>query len=147
LDELIRAALHGAPAGAMSVPRPDDGQPLTMLVSSVRGRDVDRFAALTMPDAAVLLFIIDPANRAGIPVAWIMDSYGLTKAEAKVALAASSGLTIPETANRMRVSRNTVKTHLGRIFAKTGTSRQSELAGLMSSIGLVGAEGKIPLGD
>jgi DNA-binding CsgD family transcriptional regulator len=144
LDELIRAALRGAPAGAMSVPRPDDGQPLTVLASSVRGRDIGRFADLRMPDAAVLLFIIDPANRAGIPISWVMDSYGLTKTEAKVALAASSGLTIPETAKSLGVSQNTIKTHLGRVFAKTGTGRQSELARLMTSIGLVSADGRTP---
>ena len=126
----------------MSVPRPSDGDLLTILVSSVRGRDIDRFADLRMSDAAVLLFIVDPANRAGIPVSWIMDSYGLTRAEAKVALAASSGLTIPETATRAGVSENTIKTHLRRVYAKTGTTRQSELARLMASVGLFSADKK-----
>src|SRR5262249_36524473 len=106
LGELIRMALRGAPAASMSVPRPSDGQLLAILVSSVRGGDVGRFADLSMPDAAVLLFIIDPANRAGIPLPWIMDAYGLTPAEAKVALAASSGLTIPEVALQLGLSPN-----------------------------------------
>jgi DNA-binding CsgD family transcriptional regulator len=142
LDELIRGAMRGAPAGAMSIPQPNDGRLLTVLVSRVRGRDIDRFADFRMPDAAVLMFIVDPANRAGIPVSWMMDSYGLTKAEAKVALAASSGLTIPETAGQLGVSQNTIKTHLRRVFAKTGTSRQSELARLTATIGLLNADGK-----
>jgi DNA-binding CsgD family transcriptional regulator len=124
----------------MSVPRPNDGQLVTILVSSVRGQDIGRFADLSMPDAAVLLFIIDPANRAGIPMSWIMDGYGLTQAEAKVALAASSGLGVPETASRLGVSPNTIKTHLRRVFAKTGTSRQTELVRLMASIGLLRAD-------
>lgn len=140
LDEMIRLALCGAPTGSMSVPRPSDGQLLTILVSSVRGRDVGRFAELSMPDAAVLLFIIDPANRSGVPVAWIVDAYGLTPAEAKVALCAASGATIPETARHLNVSPNTIKTHLRKVFAKTGTSRQIELARLMASIGLLGGE-------
>jgi DNA-binding CsgD family transcriptional regulator len=144
LDELIGAAMRGAPAAAMSVPRPSDGHLLTVLVSSVRGRDIDRFADFRMPDAAVLLFIVDPANRAGIPVSWMMDGYGLTNAEARVALAASSGLTIPETANRLGVSENTIKTHLRRVFAKTGTSRQSELARLTAALRLVSAGTKAP---
>src|SRR5262249_17735737 len=116
-----------------------DGSLLTILVSSVRGRDVGRFADLSLPDAAVLLFIIDPANRAGIPLPWVMDGYGLTPAEARVALAASSGLTVPETAYQLGLSRNTIKTHLRKVFAKTGTSRQTELARLMASIGLLSA--------
>jgi DNA-binding CsgD family transcriptional regulator len=144
LGELIRAALGGAPAGSMSVPRPSDGRLLTILVSPVRGRDVGRFSDLGMRDAAVLLFIVDPANRAGIPMSWIMEGYGLTQAEAKVALAASSGLNIPETANRLGVSINTIKTHLRRVFAKTGTSRQTELARLIASIGLLRSDGSTP---
>jgi DNA-binding CsgD family transcriptional regulator len=94
-----------------------------------------------MPDAAALLFIVDPANRADIPLAWIMDAYGLTQAEARVALVAASGATIPETALRLNVSPNTVKTHLRKVFAKTGTSRQAELGRLMASIGLLKANG------
>ena len=56
-----------------------------------------------------------------------------------MALCAASGATIPETAHRLNVSPNTVKTHLSRVFAKTGTSRQIELARLMESIGLLSA--------
>jgi DNA-binding CsgD family transcriptional regulator/PAS domain-containing protein len=141
LSELIRMALRGAPAASMSVPRPNDSQLLTILVSSVRGRDIGRLADLSMPDAAVLLFIIDPANRAGIPLRWIIDSYGLTPAEARVALKASSGLTIPELALQLGLSPNTIKTHLRKVFAKTGTSRQTELARVMASIGLLRANG------
>ena len=145
LGALVRMALLGAPEGSMSVPRPGDGALLTILVSSVRGRDIARFAGLGMPDAAVLLFVVDPADRAGIPLARIMDAYGLTQAEAKVALAASSGLTIPETAHRLNVSPNTVKTHLRKVFAKTGTGRQAELARLMASIGLLHLNGSTQL--
>jgi DNA-binding CsgD family transcriptional regulator len=66
-----------------------------------------------------------------------MDAYGLTQAEARVALAASSGASIPETATRLNISPNTVKTHLQRVFAKTGANRQAELARLIASIGLI----------
>jgi DNA-binding CsgD family transcriptional regulator len=141
LGALIRMALRGAPAATMSAPRPDDGGLLTILVSSVRGRDVGRFADIGMPNAAVLLFIVDPANRAGVPLSWVVDAYGLTPGEARVALAASSGLTTPETARRLGLSPNTIKTHLRKVFAKTGTNRQSELARLMASIGMLRADG------
>jgi DNA-binding CsgD family transcriptional regulator/PAS domain-containing protein len=144
LGELIRAALLGTPARSMSVPRSSDGQLLTILVSSVRGRDVGRFADLSMPDAAVLLFIIDPANRAGIPLPLITDAYGLTPAEARVALAASSGLTIPEAALQLGLSPNTIKTHLRKVFAKTGTNRQTELARLIAAVGLLKVHGPSP---
>lgn len=140
LAALVGAALNGAAAGSMSIPLPN-GHLVTVLVMSVRGKDIGRFADASMPDAAVLMFIVDPANRAGVPVAWIMDAYGLTQAEARVALAASSASTIPEVAAQLGLSPNTVKTHLRRVFAKTGTGRQVELARLIASIGLLKANG------
>jgi len=137
LTSLIRAALRGVPSSSISVPRGNDEPPLTILVSSVRGKDMGRFADLRMLDAAVMLFIIDPANRAGTPPSLVMDAFGLTRAEARVALAVSSGLGIPEAAIRLGLSTNTVKTHLRRVFAKTGVDRQADLVRLMTTIGLV----------
>ncbi len=117
----------------MSVPCLGDARLLTVLVSSVRGKEVGRLADLRLPDAAVMIFIFDPANRIGVPLTWVMDAYGLTRAEARVALAVSSGLGIPETAAQLGLSPNTIKTHPRRVFMKTGTGRQVELARLMAS--------------
>jgi DNA-binding CsgD family transcriptional regulator len=121
----------------MSLPCSGDGRLLTVLVSSIRGKDLGRLSDAGVKDAAVLLFVIDPANRRSIPLGQIMDAYGLTHAEARVALAASSGNTVLETAQSLSLSPNTIKTHLRRVFAKTATGRQAELAGLIASIGSV----------
>lgn len=141
LNDLVQSTLRGVPMGTISVPRADGGDSLTILASSVRAQDVDRFADANLQGAAVLLFIIDPANKAGIPSAWLMDAYGLTQAEAKVALAVSSGLSIPETASQLGLSPNTIKTQLRNVFAKSGVSRQTELARLIASIGLLKSSG------
>jgi DNA-binding CsgD family transcriptional regulator len=135
LAELIKLALSGAPGGTMSFPRNADGQLLTILVSSIRSKDYGRLSDAGFKDAAVLLFIVDPANRRSIPLGQIMDAYGLTQAEARVALAASSGNTVGETAQLLKLSPNTIKTHLRRVFAKTATGRQAELAGLIVAVG------------
>ncbi|MBR1121420.1 helix-turn-helix transcriptional regulator [Bradyrhizobium lablabi] len=135
LAGLIRSALEGSAGGSMSMPGCIAGQHLTILVSSVRSKDMGRFSDLNMKDAAVLVFIIDPANHNSIPLARIMDAFGLTQAEARVALASSSGKTMFETAQLLGLSPNTIKTHLRRVFAKTATGRQAELARLMASIG------------
>lgn len=137
LNELIRAALQGAVGGTMGLPRSGDGRLLTVLVSSIRSKDLGRLSDAGVKDAAVLLFVIDPANRRSIPLGQIMDAYGLTHAEARVALAACSGNTVLETAQSLRLSPNTIKTHLRRVFAKTATGRQAELAGLIAAIGTV----------
>ncbi|QPF88801.1 helix-turn-helix transcriptional regulator [Bradyrhizobium commune] len=137
LNELIRAALQGGAGGTMSLPRILDGRLFTILVSAIRSKDLGRLSDAGVKDAAVLLFAIDPANRRSIPLGQIMDAYGLTHAEARVALAASSGHAIHETAQSLGLSPNTIKTHLRRVFAKTGTGRQAELAGLIAAIGSV----------
>ena len=139
LDDVVQSALQGTPMAAIAVPRADGGSPLTILASSVRAQDVDRFADASLKGAAVLLFIIDAANKAGIPASVLMDAYGLTPAEAKVALAISSGLSIPETAKALRLSPNTIKTQLRGVFSKSGLSRQTELARMIASIGLLNA--------
>jgi DNA-binding CsgD family transcriptional regulator len=137
LAELIRSALEGSPGGTMSMPGRIAGQHLTILVSPVRGKDVGRFSDLNVKDAAVLVFIIDPANRNSIPLARIMDAYDLTQAEARVALASSLGKTVLETAKLLGLSPNTIKTHLRRVFAKTATARQAELARVVASMGVI----------
>jgi DNA-binding CsgD family transcriptional regulator len=132
LAELVRSALQRERGGTMSLPRRGDGRLLTIFVSSIRSKDGGPMADASIRDAAVLLFVIDPASRRSIPVVQIMDAYGLTRAEARVALAASSGNTILETAQLLKLSPNTIKTHLRRVFAKTATGRQAELAGLIA---------------
>ncbi len=63
LDEAIQSALHGTPMAAIAVPRADGGSPLTILASSVRAQDVDRFADASLKGAAVLLFIVDALQQ------------------------------------------------------------------------------------
>jgi DNA-binding CsgD family transcriptional regulator len=130
-------AIEGAPGGSMSMPARSDNHLLTILVSSVRGKDIGRLADLSIKDAAALVFVIDPARMTAIPLERIMDAYGLTRAEAKVALAAAAGNTVAETARLLSLSPNTIKTHLRKVFAKTSTRRQTELAKLMASVGRV----------
>ena len=137
LSELIKLTLTGAPGGTMSFPRNAGGQLLTVLVSSIRSGDASEPSDAVCKNAAALLFIIDPANRRSIPLGQIMEAYGLTPAEARVALAASSGNTVGETAKLLNLSPNTIKTHLRRVFAKTATARQAELAGLIAAVGSI----------
>jgi DNA-binding CsgD family transcriptional regulator len=57
--------------------------------------------------------------------------FGLTTAQARLALYLAEGGTIAEYASAMGVKTSTVRTHLKAIFAKTGVKRQTELAILM----------------
>ena len=57
--------------------------------------------------------------------------YGLTPAELKVLLTLSPGLTAKQAARELGLQEPTIKTHLQRIYIKTGMSRQSELVRLL----------------
>jgi DNA-binding CsgD family transcriptional regulator/PAS domain-containing protein len=137
LDELVQSTLRGVPAATMSIPHPDDGRLVTLFVSSVRSRDIDRLSDLDMRDAVAMIFVFDPAGPAEVPPAWLMDAYRLTSAEARVALQAASGHSVAGIGAQLNISPNTVKTHLRRVFAKTGAHGQAELAGLVASLRLM----------
>ncbi len=57
----------------------------------------------------------------------IARSFDLTPAELRVMLSIVDVGGVPETAATLGVAESTVKTHLHRVFAKTGTSRQADL--------------------
>jgi len=78
LDELVQSALRGLPAATMSIPHPDDGRLVTLFVSSVRSRDVDRFVSFDMRDAAAMIFVFDCAGPVKVPPRWLMDAYCLS---------------------------------------------------------------------
>jgi len=62
-----------------------------------------------------------------VPEARLRELFGLTAAETKVALGLLTGSGPREIAEEIGVSFNTVRTHLARVLAKTGTRRQGEL--------------------
>jgi DNA-binding CsgD family transcriptional regulator len=137
LNGLVQSASRGAPGATMAIPHPIDGRSVAVLVSSVRSRDLDRFASLDMRDAAAMVFVLDPAISTTIPPEWVMDAYGLTLAEARVALHAASGRSVAEVGAQLKISPNTVKTHLRSVFAKTGVHGQAELASIIASLKLM----------
>ena len=69
----------------------------------------------------------------------IADGYKLTPAEMRVLMMIVEVGGVPEVAPVLGISESTVKTHLQRLFAKTGTSRQADLrqagCGLYESVG------------
>jgi DNA-binding CsgD family transcriptional regulator len=73
-----------------------------------------------------------------IPTASFVHIFGLTPAEAKVAAYCRMGLRVNEIAAQLKVSRETVRTELAHIFAKTGVSSQTELAALLGPLMISG---------
>ncbi|TNF36398.1 MAG: helix-turn-helix transcriptional regulator [Gammaproteobacteria bacterium] len=80
---------------------------------------------------AVAIFISDPETQRAAPVHILTQLFGFTPAEASLALLLANGLTLDEAATELDVSRNTVKSHLSAVFAKTGVNRQTQLVQLI----------------
>jgi DNA-binding CsgD family transcriptional regulator len=77
--------------------------------------------------ATAAVFVHDPPPIYGGVATTLAGVFGLTGAEARILASLLEGHTVTETAERYEISTNTVRTHVQRLFAKTSTSRQSEL--------------------
>lgn len=78
----------------------------------------------------VLLLIRDP--EAPIAVTQLRELFGFTPTEAVVAAALGSGRSLEEISTSMGIGLATVRSHLKRILAKTGTHRQAEAVVLLA---------------
>ncbi|WP_050462214.1 helix-turn-helix transcriptional regulator [Herbaspirillum autotrophicum] len=89
----------------------------------------------TMPQALdplsggpfALLILQDPRRQTLPQATQLQLIFRLTPAETRLVEALLDNETIESYALKMNVSRNTVRTHLASLFAKTGTRRQAEL--------------------
>ena len=66
--------------------------------------------------------------------AHVSASLGLTPAEWRIVAKLTSGASIADAAIALGITISTARTHLSRVFAKTGTSRQGELVALVTRI-------------
>ncbi len=81
--------------------------------------------------AAVELILRDTTRPAQPSEPLLRQLYRLTPAEAALAVLLGEGLTLEEAATRLGISRNTARTHLRAVFAKTGVKRQTALVQLL----------------
>jgi DNA-binding CsgD family transcriptional regulator len=84
--------------------------------------------------ATALVMIIDPEQDAEPPKMLMRRLFGLTNAEAEVALRVVHGDALNPISADLAVSMATIKTHMNHIFAKTNTHRQAELVRLLLAI-------------
>jgi DNA-binding CsgD family transcriptional regulator len=132
-DAFARAAASGEAIRAKAIPVP--------LVA----RDGTRYAAHVLPLScgarrrAGTIYAATAAvsvNEAVLDVRSlpeiIAEAYRLTPAELRTLLAIVELGGVPEVAHALGVAESTVRTHLGRLFQKTATSRQAGLVGIVA---------------
>jgi DNA-binding CsgD family transcriptional regulator/PAS domain-containing protein len=113
--------------GGLNITRPNGRRALQVLVSPIRPQQ-----SLHLGErAAAAIYVTDPEQVSEKPEIVLIRLYGLTPAEAKVAALIVRGMSARQAAERLAISYNTVKSHLKRVFAKTGTKRQGDLIRLI----------------
>jgi DNA-binding CsgD family transcriptional regulator/tetratricopeptide (TPR) repeat protein len=126
---VARAALpdDGGSSGWLAVQASSRHLPLSVTVAPLRP---DR-SEPPGPEPSILVCVTNLDAQAAPPVQQLREMFGLTPAEARLALALFEGLTPAEAAANAGLSIYTVRVQLARIFEKTGVSRQSGLMRLM----------------
>ena len=137
-DAILRESIAAAGEGDASLGLKGIAVPL-------KARDGARFVAHVLPltsgarrkvralhTASVALFVHSANLELASPPELIARAYSLTPSELRVMLAVVEVGGVPEVASALGVAESTVKTHLIRLFAKTGAARQADLVKIVA---------------
>jgi DNA-binding CsgD family transcriptional regulator len=136
LDALIARAASGdrtrRAGGSMVLRRSPGRSPLSVTVAPIR---TDRLPVFDHRPSVVVC-VTDPDASVTISQERLSGLFGLTPAEARVAVTIMGGSSVRETAAILGVSFHTVRHQMQSMLEKTGASRQSDLVGmLMRAVG------------
>jgi DNA-binding CsgD family transcriptional regulator len=126
-----RAALELAKTGLAVPITGADGRDLAAWVLPLDSGLRNELAAPFSARAAV--FLKEIGDTAPLPGELFVRRYGITPAECRVLMLLTQGMSPYDTADALGCSEPTVRTHMQRLFAKTGTSGQPDLMRLAMS--------------
>jgi DNA-binding CsgD family transcriptional regulator/PAS domain-containing protein len=115
----------------IAISRAADRAPLSLTVIPLR----HHVEWISRHAQAAIVFVDDPEDAAGRRSQALQQQFRLTRAEAALVEEMLKGGDMAEVAARLGIAPATARTHLHRIFRKTGTTRQSELVHLALSPG------------
>lgn len=129
LQAMTGCGTERSSAGAdMLLSRPSGAPPLIMRVAPVPHTSIDD-AGRTSGVALVFVRQIDPPTF----VQRLCGYYQMTPAEARLAALILKGHSLVAAASELRITKNTARTHMKRIYLKTATHRQVDLIRLLAS--------------
>lgn len=137
LERLLRSVLIEEPTdrmdfnNSMVVQRPSSRPPY--LVSVRRLPQEPDWPVFADGIASVVIFIRDPVVFSGLNISMLKQSYGLSNAEAAVAVALDRGLSLGDIARQRGVARSTVRSQLYALMAKLSVTRQANLVRLLGN--------------
>jgi DNA-binding CsgD family transcriptional regulator len=123
------AALVDA-GGWLAVPRPSGHSPYLLMIHPLRSRT----SWLPAQHAAALCFITDPDAELRLRGTVLEELYGLTPTEGRVAVAVAEGRGLTHAARVLGVRASTARSHLQRVFDKTGVRSQAAVALLVTQV-------------
>jgi len=131
-ESALAGVLHRSEGGAdasrvLRIPRPSGRRAFTALVTRLQAASEVGYAR----DAVAVIFVSDHDDHQEGTQELIVNLYGLTMAEAELAVLLCEGKTLEGAAAHRGVTLNTARSQLKRVFAKTGTSRQTDLVRLV----------------
>jgi DNA-binding CsgD family transcriptional regulator len=139
LDARLREALRAAACAGRAIDSPatvtidrtSAKRPYQLLLSPLR-HGLATFAGVRQPE--VVLLIVDPEHMRPAAIDVLKRAFGLTRREAALASALSTGKPIDAAADEIGMAYETARSHLRRIFDKTQTSRQTELMTVLARL-------------
>ncbi|MGE0237264.1 MAG: helix-turn-helix transcriptional regulator [Parvibaculaceae bacterium] len=135
-QDALAAIDHAGEPVVRSIPVPahdEEGEAAVLHVLTLRRAAHDIFSG-----ANILVAVTAVAASTLVPSPTLLTGlFDLSPAEAQLASALASGMTLKEAAVERGISIKTGRGYLERVFAKTGTRQQSELVALLKSAGPV----------
>jgi len=106
----------------------------------VEAMPVTAFASDLFSSGRAILLLTDLTSQLRPDAGLLRIAFGLTAAEARLAATLATGMGLKEAAAFRGINRETARSQLKSIFAKTGTRRQADLIGLMARVRPVGLD-------
>lgn len=128
---LVRGLRQNTVTSVIVLPRLNGGHPVAVHIR----RYVATCAVTGAKLASHCLLSLDPQHEFVLDDRCLHESFELTPAEVRVAAGIAACKRIETIAADLGITPSTARTHLKRIFDKTGARRQSELVRLMSCVG------------
>lgn len=110
--------------------RRSDGRPPLVLY----GCSLPEVGCDVFQPAVALLVISDPEVQQGIPPDLLIDYFGMTRAEARLAISLHLGASVEKHAADNGLSPITVRNHLQELLRKTSTHRQADFIAVLNRV-------------
>ncbi len=115
-------------SGRLVVSRPSGRPPLLLAVLAMTH---PLLGPIGTPEPVAAIVTKDPERLAQLSEDELNALYSMTCAEARLALLIRHGLTLQDAARRLHITKNTARTHMKAVYAKTGVHRQADLVRLL----------------